>query len=238
MSPLILTALGLALILLAGFIFVERTVPQPMLDLSLFNNRQFSTSVTSAILNYICVYSIIFLMPFYLIQGRNLSPTQTGLLLTAMPIIMAIIAPISGTLSDHIGTRIPVVLGMSTLAVGLLLLSNLGPETPRVGVALRLAVVGLGIGIFISPNNSALMGAAPRNRQGIASGTLATARNLGMVLGVGLAGAIFTTSLGGQGSNSGAIFIAIHASFLVAVAVAILGVLIAAIPPTKTPTNQ
>jgi EmrB/QacA subfamily drug resistance transporter len=237
-SPFILITLGIAFFLLVAFVLVERTVLHPMLDLSLFSSRRFSTAVTSAILNYVCVYSIIFLMPFYLIQGRNLSPTQTGLLLTAMPVIMAIIAPISGTLSDRIGARIPTVIGMTTLAAGLLLLSSLGPDTPRFGVALRLAVVGLGIGIFISPNNSALMGAAPRHRQGIAAGMLATARNMGMVLGVGLAGAIFTTLLSRQGPQSGSIFTAIHASFLAAAAIAILGALIAAIPAAKALTHS
>lgn len=236
-SPAISALLGSALLLLVAFILVERAVSQPMMDLSLFRNRQFSIAVSSAILNYICVYSIIFLMPFYLIQGLNFSPTQTGLLLTAMPVIMAIIAPVSGTLSDRIGTRVPVVFGMCLLTAGLLLLSGLGPETSKYGIALRLSVAGLGIGIFISPNNSALMGAAPPHRQGIAAGTLATARNLGMVLGVGLAGAIFTTSLSRQELQANAIFTAIHASFLVAVGIAALGAMISIIPEALSNTD-
>ena len=73
----------------------------------------------------------MFLMPFYLIQGQGLSPTQAGLILTAMPIVMAIIAPISGTLSDRYGTRIPTVLGMAILATGLVWLAGLGPQFQR-----------------------------------------------------------------------------------------------------------
>jgi MFS family permease len=153
--------------------------------------------------------------------------------LTAQPIIMAIVAPISGTLSDRIGTRIPAVFGMSVLSVGLFLLSRLSGDSSIQSVMLALAVVGLGTGVFISPNNSALMGSAPKSRQGIAAGILATARNFGMVLGVGIAGAVFTTVLvhAGEGASStsslaqnGAVFEATSAAFLVASLITILGV--------------
>ncbi len=164
-----------------------------MLDLSLFSKRIFSASAGSAVFIYIALYSVLFLMPFYLIQGRGLSPAQAGLLLTAQPLVMAVAAPISGTLSDRIGSRLPTTLGMAILAAGLYLLSRLGPQAPLSSVGIYLAIAGLGTGIFISPNTSALMGSAPRNRQGIASGIQATARNVGMVLGVGLAGAILTS---------------------------------------------
>jgi EmrB/QacA subfamily drug resistance transporter len=238
-SPLILALLGAAILLLALFVLVESRNTSPMLDLSLFGSRRFSVAVTSAVLNYICVYSILFLMPFYLIQGREFSPTQTGLILTAMPLIMAAIAPLSGTLSDRIGTRPMAVTGMSLLAIGLYLLAGLGSEASQVQISVRLAVTGLGIGIFISPNNSALMGSAHRQRQGIAAGMLATARNMGMALGVGLAGAVFTTFLGHQESQieaaqSAAIIGSIHASFLVAAVIALLGALISAISSEET----
>ena len=197
-----------------------------MLDFKLFSSRLFTLSVTSAILNYMCVYSIIFLMPFYLIQGLGLSPSKAGLILTAMPIIMAIIAPISGSLSDRFGTRLLAFVGMVALATGLFLLSRLRVNSPPLDIALRLAVTGFGIGVFISPNTSALMGAAPRERQGIASGVLATSRNMGMVLGVGYAGAIFTTQLGLLGNQSAnSIVMATQVSFLAAAFVAILGII-------------
>jgi MFS family permease len=166
-------------------------------------------------------------MPFYLIQGRGLNTAQAGVLLTAQPLIMAVAAPLSGTLSDRIGSQLPGTLGMLILAIGLFFLSGLGPGTSWGSVALALAIAGLGTGIFVSPNNSALMGAAPRHRQGIAAGTLATARNVGMVLGVGLAGAILTTVLGNNPGNvSGmALFTGIKDGFLAATGVAVLGAL-------------
>jgi predicted MFS family arabinose efflux permease len=177
-----LALLGLAGIILALFIRLERR-PGPMLDLSLFRRRLFSTATASAMLNYICLYSIMFLLPFYLIQGRGLDTAQAGLILMAQPIVMAITAPLSGALSDRIGSRLLSTVGMAILALGLLLLALLGPVSPLSQVAVALAVAGLGTGIFISPNTSALMGAAPRDRQGIAAAVMATARNLGMALG-------------------------------------------------------
>jgi EmrB/QacA subfamily drug resistance transporter len=224
-SAPILGLLGGAGAVLAIFIYIERTVPYPMLDLSLFRVQLFSVSVFSAILNYICIFSIIFLLPFYLIQGRGFSTAEAGLLLTAQPIVMALVAPISGSLSDKIGARILTILGMFILAGGLLFMSRLGPESSHLQIMSGLAWVGLGTGIFISPNNSALMGSAPRSRQGIAAGILATARNAGMALGVGLSGAVFTTMLA-RGQAAGAplaLYAAFSTSFLVAAGIALLG---------------
>ncbi len=140
---------------------------------------------------------------------------------------MVIAAPLSGTLSDRIGTRLPATLGMGVLALGLFVLARLGPQSSTTHVAVGLALAGLGTGLFTSPNNSALMGAAPRARQGIAAGILATARNVGMVLGVGLAGAILTTLLARPGST--ALFTAVQAAFAVTVGVALAGMLASAV---------
>jgi EmrB/QacA subfamily drug resistance transporter len=211
------------------FVAIESRVASPMLDLRLFSSRIFSTSTASAVLNYICLYSIAFLMPFYLIQGRGLGPAQAGLILTAQPLVMAVAAPLSGTLSDRIGSRLLSTAGMAILGIGLLLLARLGSESPFGQVAGALVVVGIGIGIFISPNTSALMGAAPRNRQGIAAGVLATARNVGMVLGVGLAGAIFTTVVArGLAGDPASLFTAVRLSFVVAAGVGFLGAVVSA----------
>ncbi len=221
-----LVLLVLAALFLVVFILVERRSSAPMLDLSLFRIPLFSTSVLSAVLNYICVYSITFLMPFYLIQGRGLNPAAAGLLLTAQPILMAITAPVSGAFSDKIGSRLPGMFGMAVLAVGLFLLSRLGATTTLAYAAVALAVAGMGTGTFISPNTSALMGSAPRSHQGIASGVLAAARNVGMVLGIGLAGAIFTTHL--AQNTPAAFYQGIAMGFLAAALVAGLGVFVSA----------
>jgi len=208
-SPIILGLLIASPLILSLFTWIELHISAPMLDLSLFKRRVFSMSTISPILNYLCVYSVLFLTPFYLIQARGLSASQAGLILTSQPIIMALTAPISGRLSDHIGSQIPTTLGMLILSSGLFLLSHLTLESPFWMVVLGLAIGGLGTGLFVAPNNSALMGDAPRNRQGIAAGVLALSRNVGMVLGIGLTGAIFTTIL--SRDNLGSMGTLVHA---------------------------
>jgi EmrB/QacA subfamily drug resistance transporter len=238
----VLVLLLTAVIFLTLFLYVERHVRQPMLDLGMFKQLSFSMTAASAVINYIGVYSCIFLMPYYLIQGRGFSSAQAGLILTAQPVVMAIIAPISGTLSDRVGTRLPAVFGMAILSTGLFLVSRLSAQSSIEAMMLALAVIGLGTGAFISPNNSALMGSAPKNRQGIAAGILATSRNFGMVLGVGIAGAIFTTVLARGSSgistpgsliHNGAIFSALGMSFLTVSVITILGVITCMVRVTR-----
>jgi hypothetical protein len=120
---------------------------------------------------------------------------------------------------------------MSILAIGLFSLSKLGPETPYIQIAFFLVLTGSGTGTFISPNNSAIMGSAPLKRRGIAAGVLATARSVGMVLGIGIAGAIFTTILahGSMDGSENVLFFAIQTSFLITSGIAILGVVTSAI---------
>jgi len=228
-SPLTLGVLAGALALLVIFVRVENRRPAPMLDLSLFHNRTFSASAVSALLNYACVYAITFVLPFLLIQGRGLGTARAGLVLTAQPIVMAIVAPVSGALSDRMGSRGLATAGMLLLAAGLVALGMLVAHGSLLQLAAALALVGLGIGIFVSPNNSALMGAASRNRQGIASGVLATSRNVGMVLGVGFAGAIFTTVATHAASPAAGLVTGIRASLLSAAGVALVGALTSAV---------
>jgi len=222
-SPLILGLFSASLLILGLFTWIEMHVPAPMLDLSLFQRRVFSLSTISPVLNYICVYSVLFLTPFYLIQGRGLSASRAGLILTAQPIIMALTAPVSGRLSDRVGSRLPTTLGMIIMAVGLFLLSRLTLDSPLWMVLLGLAISGFGTGLFVAPNNSALMGDAPRNRQGIAAGILALARNVGMVLGIGLTGAIFTTYLSrGNPDDAATLVHAFNAGLLFASGISLL----------------
>ena len=228
-SAAVLVLLLVAAGLLAAFLRVERQRPSPMLDLSLFGDRQFSGATVSALLNYACVFAVLFVLPFLLIQGRGLDAAHAGLILTAQPIVMAIVAPISGSLSDRIGSRGPAVTGMVILAAGLAFLGSVVSRGSLSAIAAGLAVIGLGVGTFVSPNNNALMGAAPRNRQGIAAGVLATARNVGMVLGVGLAGAVFTTVVGRSSPGPDALIAGVQASLFTAAGVAVLGTVAAAL---------
>ncbi|MGA7617527.1 MAG: MFS transporter [Thermoanaerobaculia bacterium] len=225
-SAITLSILAAAVLVLAIFIAFERSKSAPMLDLSLFGSKVFSATSAGALLNYVCIYGIIFVLPFLLIQGRGLDTQQAGIVLTAQPIVMAVVAPFSGALSDRIGPRILVTLGLLLLSLGIFLLARFAGGGSIGAIAAALAVCGLGVGLFVSPNNSALMGSAPRHRQGIASGVLATARNVGMVLGVGLTGAVFTTILARGHGSAPALVHGVEVSFHTCAAVALLAAVI------------
>ena len=119
------------------------------------------------------------------------------------------------------------MLGMALLAVAMYLLSRLGPTSSLMYIGAAIGTAGLGVGCFVAPNNSKLMGSAPKHRQGIASGVVATSRNIGMILGVGISGAIFTTLISVH--TQAAFFSGIQISFLVASAVSCLGCITSAV---------
>ncbi|MGE3909394.1 MAG: MFS transporter, partial [Chloroflexota bacterium] len=174
-SELTLGCLLAGLALLLVFIWHERRIASPMLDLTLFAQRSFTAPVISSVMNYAASAGTTFLLPFALIQGRELSPGQVGLVLTSQPIVMAVMASVSGGLSDRIGSRIPATAGMAILSLGLFTLSWMTLTTPLWVLSAILAVVGLGIGLFTSPNNSSVLGAVGPQRRGVASGILSTA---------------------------------------------------------------
>jgi len=214
--------------LLTGFVLWERKAQSPMLDFGLFRERSFTAASVSAALSFISLNGLLFLLPFYLITGRGLSAASAGLVIAALPTAMALVAPISGWLSDRIGSAIPATTGMVLLAIGTLLLSRLGPHTPLHLAAAALALSGVGIGVFLSPNNSSLMGSAPRSQQGIAAAIRATARNLGNVLGIGIVGAVFNSILARSLPHFG-VFPAIHAGLLTVCLAACLGAVASAV---------
>jgi EmrB/QacA subfamily drug resistance transporter len=225
-SPLLLACVLAAGAALTMFVVVEGHKTSPLLDLGVFSSRPFSASVVSAILNYMSIFAMTFMLPFYLIQARGLSVAVAGLVLTAQPLVMALTAPFSGMLSDRIGARVPATAGMVIIALGLGLLSRLGLETPLLAIVATLLLIGFGVGLFTSPNTSAALGSVPRPRRGIASGVLATARNLGMVLGIGVGGAIFTSMLA---PGPAAIAEAASAGLLSAAIIAALGAVTSAL---------
>ena len=175
-SSYIVWMFAAAILLLAIFVLIESRTRSPLLDLSLFRAPAFSLSATSAICNYMAMFTIAFLMPFYLIQGHGLSSSSAGLLMTVQPVMMVVSAPAAGAISDRIGTRWLATLGMALMAVAMYLLSRLGPTSSLAYIGTAIGTAGLGIGIFVAPNSSAMMGSAPRHRQGIAGGVVATAR--------------------------------------------------------------
>src|SRR5205823_10535227 len=139
-------------------------------------------------------FAVWFLLPVYFEHTRGFAAQRTGLLLTPFPLVIAVVAPISGHLADRFGTRWLAAGGMTLLCAGLLLLARLDETTSTWGVIWPQLVAAFGMAMFQSPNNSAIMGAAPRERQGVAAGMLATGRTMGQSLSVAIAGAVLGAS--------------------------------------------
>jgi EmrB/QacA subfamily drug resistance transporter len=187
----VLLLLGTFAVFLAIFIAIELGEDQPMIDLRLFRRSLFSVSLTTGFIIFICLSGSLLLMPFYIQNVLGYDPQRTGLLMATVPVALGIISPISGSLSDRFGSRPITVAGLAVMTVGFLAVSSLDAETTTAGYILRFLPVGLGMGIFQSPNNSAIMGSAPRDRLGIASGMLAITRTLGQTTGIATLGALW-----------------------------------------------
>jgi EmrB/QacA subfamily drug resistance transporter len=195
-SPYILGLFAGAAALLAAFIWIEARTPDPMVDLTIFKRRLFAGGSTATLLSFLASSSNTFVMPFYLQLVLGLSPFQAGLVALPTVLTLAVVAPISGFLSERISARILSSLGLAILAVALLLVSFLPPDTSPANVIWRTALAGFGMGLFQSPNNNAVMSAVPRERYGIAGGFLSMMRNLGQVSGTALGGAILLAGVG------------------------------------------
>ncbi len=191
--PATIALAATSVVLLPVFVRVQLTSREPTVDLRLFRSVVFSSAALGAMLNYASLFIVIYLLPFALRDGQGMTPEGLGRVLSAEAAGMALLAWGSGWLSDRIGGRGLLVLGMLATAVGMAGLAASWPTTGQAQPSAWMFVIGAGTGVFISPNLSALMGAAPANRQGIAGGVLALARNLGMSFGVAVASALFGT---------------------------------------------
>ena len=213
---------GLGVISVGAFVlFVrhEARHPAPVLPLSLLRTPAFAFGVVGAMLLYLVAFVLSWLLPFHLQHDRGMNASHAGALMSAQPATMALVAPASGWITDRFGPRLPSVAGMLAMAAGLGLVAHEASSSDA-RLVVALAIVGVGAGLFVAPNNSVIMSAAPRDRQGTAAAMAATARNVGMTCGVALAVALydvmgFTRSLG------------------VAAGIAALGAVLGAVRPVK-----
>ncbi|MGE5374179.1 MAG: MFS transporter [Bacteroidota bacterium] len=194
-SPPILFLFGLFLIGAVFFFGWERRASNPVLDLSLFSNRIYNFSVLSAMMQSLALFAVNFLIVFYLQGVLGYDPLKAALLLIPLPVMTSIMAPLGGNIADRIGARIPATIGLLIQAAALVWFMRLSPNTPYWQIAIGLGLMGLGGRLFYPPNTSAAMNASPKNRLGIASGTLATLRQAGMVTSFALALAVAASSL-------------------------------------------
>ncbi|MFC1952426.1 MFS transporter [Chloroflexota bacterium] len=193
-SPWVLSLGIVGMVLLFSFLVVERRVAQPVLDLRLFLSRLFSVASASHVFLYMSTAAVSFLMPFYLIQGLGFNASKAGLLLITIPAISLVLSPLSGRLSDKLGTLFLCASGLTLASVGLFLLSGLESNASIGDIVLYLTIVGIGMGLFVPPNTSAIMGSVPTERLGTASAMVATLRHIGMSVGLAIAGSVFTAS--------------------------------------------
>ncbi len=183
--------LAIAAIGLVGFLALEMRLKQPMLDLKLFRNLYFSLSLLTGVLVFLVIAGMLLILPFFLELVLRLPTQHAGLLLAVSPIISGIVAPFSGNLSDRFGSRRISLAGLLIMSVACLLISTFHAQMTDLDYILRIAPLGIGLGMFQSPNNSAILGGVPPERLGIASGLLSLSRTLGQTIGLPVLGAIF-----------------------------------------------
>jgi len=219
------------------FLAVEARASQPMVNLGLFKNVLFSSNLAMSLLVFITLGGF-FVIPFYLELVKGYSPAQVGLLMMVVPAIMGMISVCVGRLSDRFGPHWITFLGVVTLVPGFWAVSTLGVETSALEYIWRMSLIGIGFGIFQTPNNSAVMGAAPREHLGVASGLLALSRNLGQSIGLPFFGAVFSAfALAGGGlkettgivtASPEALVQGIHGAFRLAALLVLIPVILAA----------
>ncbi len=184
----------LSVVLISLFIITELRVEYPLIDLSLFKNSTFFIGNLTGMMSYYVLFTVLFLMPFYFEKVLNLSPALTGGLLTPIPLAMALVAPFAGHISDKykFGTRLMTAGGMVVSALSCFALLFLGYRAHLILLVGELICLGIGMGMFTPPNNSAIMGSAPKEKLGLAGGVLNMMRSLGLIFGVDISGLIFT----------------------------------------------
>jgi EmrB/QacA subfamily drug resistance transporter len=234
-SPAVLGLFAVCVVVGTVFVLTELRVRQPMFDLKLFTIRAFSAGNVSLLIAFVALFIATFLMPFFLQRGQDFSAFQAGLLLTPLSLTTLVVSPLSGALSDRIGSRALSTSGLGVMALGSLSLTQIDAGTGGWGIVWRLALLGLGLGLFSSPNNSSVLGSVPRPRLGTASSTVAQMRIMGQVLGVAAGGAILASRISDHAQDLAddvprglvqrdALILSIHDALYFAAAACVLGV--------------
>lgn len=194
-SPFVLSLFGLFAAMVVFFLYWENHTASPVLDLNLFRNRVYTFSSLSAMLQALALFAVQFLIIYYLQDVRGYDPLSAALLILPLPIISAVVAPLAGWVADRLGARVPATLGLLVQALALALMARLTGNSSYHQIAFDLGLMGLGVGMFFSPNISAAMTAAPGYRLGVASATLTTMRQTGMVTSFALSLAVAAGTL-------------------------------------------
>jgi EmrB/QacA subfamily drug resistance transporter len=182
---------------LSAFIRWEMRTRSPVLDLSLFrNSKAFTLSNLAALINYSATWAVSFLLSFYLQYLKVFNAQNAGLILVAMPAMQAIFSPLAGRLSDRIEPRLIASAGMALTTIGLIIFIFINEQTPLGLVIGNLLLMGFGFAFFSSPNTNAVMSSVSKTAYGVASATLSTMRQMGMVLSMGVVMLLFALYMG------------------------------------------
>ncbi len=194
-SPLVIGGLIAAAVLLPLFVVIERHHPAPMLDLTIFRSRLFSAAAAAAFINGLARFALMFVFVFYFQGVQGDSPILAGIKLAPLALGMLISSPLAGIWADRRGSRGMAVAGMLVTALGLALMTTLGRETSYVYSGIYMFIVGIGSGMFNSPNTAAMMGTVAPHRRGIAAGARVLVQNTGAVVSIAFVLAVVTSSV-------------------------------------------
>ncbi|GKU27537.1 MFS transporter [Clostridium folliculivorans] len=194
-NPTVIILIVASIILIALFINIESKIKYPMLDMRLFKNRILAFAYASNFFNGIARGAVTFLLVFYFQGIKGIDPIIAGMLLTPLAISMMIVSPISGVLSDKYGSRALSSIGLATSAVGLIGFMFIKENSSMIMLVISMLIMGLGSGLFFSPNTNAIMGSVPADKRGVAAGVRTMLNNAGTVLSIALSMAIIASSV-------------------------------------------
>ncbi|MGO8904863.1 MAG: MFS transporter [Solirubrobacteraceae bacterium] len=194
-DPAVIGALVTAAVLLPSWILIERRSRAPMLDLDIFKSRLFAAATAAAFINGLARFALMFLFVFYYQGAQGNTPIEAGVRLIPLALGMLVASPLAGIYADRHGSRTLAALGMLVTATGLAAMTTLGVHTPYWQSGLCLMIVGVGSGMFNSPNTAAMMGAVPAYRRGVAAGARTLVQNTGAVLSIAFVMAIVTSAV-------------------------------------------
>lgn len=195
----------------------EKRSAFPLIEMNLLRIRMFVYPVAASAVLFAALFILIFMMPFFLTYPCGFSASKTGLIMIIPFLFLLVISPVAGSWYDKMGSRGLCMIGMGLVALSLVSLTTVDGVKDTWPVIWRVALAGIGTALFVSPNNTATMNSVPAQRRGIASAGVATARNIGMVIGVAIAGLVFTTSFSNltQGATLEQYNAAMHMFFMV-----------------------
>jgi EmrB/QacA subfamily drug resistance transporter len=194
-DPVVLGGLAAAVVLLPLFVLIEARGRAPMLDLTIFRNRLFAAAAGAAFINGLSRFALMFLFVFYFQGAQGDDPITAGIKLAPLAIGMLVSSPVAGVWADRHGSRLLAAGGMVVSAAGLALMTTLQVHSPYWQSSLWLLVVGIGSGMFNSPNTAAMMGTVPAQRRGIAAGARMMLQNTGAVISIAFVLAIMTSAV-------------------------------------------